>query len=267
MKKIIPSLILALFALGACETIEVEKLIYDTVFVDRPQYLAPSFITIRDTVVVRDTVQTTVVVRDTIVNNVHTTDTVYQVVVKDSIIVKQVEKVVNHYDTIIQLVYDTIVNNIHTTDTIFKTVVLHDTVTLMTEVNRVIYLDTLYVVTLIRPVNSIPEELKPFVIEFYQLAGQYGYHPIGGVMIVQYSDNMPGNGWNSSSWDFGGQMIIEVNSVLPTAQHRAGVLRELSRLQLQKKYTVDESKILCPWFDPSTNITSQHLTDLFGRPI
>lgn len=269
MKKILPSLILALFALGACtETILEEIIKVDTVYISKPQTVAPTFITVRDTVVIRDTVATTVVIRDTIVNNVVVHDTIFQVVVKDSIIVKQVEKVVNHYDTIVQLVYDTIVNNIHTTDTIFKTIVQHDTVTLMTEVNRVIFLDTLYIPIFNRVVNSIPTELFVYVQEFYGLAGPV----IGGPMIIQYvtEDDLPGEDWNSFSYWVGGhpygQMVIEINETLPTEQHRAGILRELGRLQLGKKYVTDESKIMCPWWDESKQITQQNLNELFANP-
>lgn len=272
MKALITLFAILMLALGSCtETILEEIIKVDTVFVSKPQTVAPTFITVRDTIVVRDTISTTVVIRDTIVNNVVVHDTIFQVVVKDSIIVKQVEKVVNHYDTIIQLVYDTIINNIHTTDTVFKTIVQHDTVTLMTEVNRVIYLDTLYIPIFNRVINSIPTEIMPYIQEFYQLAGQHGHLVQGGPMLVVYvhESDLPGEGWNSNSYWIGGNygnMYLELNEELSTEQQRASVFRELSRLQLKRKYTNVPDRIMNPLFPPDTEITNNHLNVLFANP-
>lgn len=155
-------------AFSSCEEYIIENTI-DTVFVDRPvNTLAPTFITVRDTVeiVVRDTIKVEVIIRDTIVNNIHTTDTLIQVVTKDSIIIKEVEKMVTVYQTVIEK--DTIV----VTDTVEIEVVQIE--------QRVIYKDTLYVLVETRQVFYVPDELLPYVSDFYTLAGQYGNEVRGG---------------------------------------------------------------------------------------
>lgn len=267
MKVLLPFTLLALFLLGACETVEIEKLIYDTVYVDRP---IKSLVQIRDTVyrdllrvdtvIIVDTVTVNVIVHDTVIRNVHTTDTLIQVVTKDSLIIKEVVKTVTEYDTVF------IVNN--TVDTVR----IVDTVQVVVVRNQVLYHDSIYYPQMIRPVNSIPGELQEFVNDFYSQAGGRGWSVLGGPMIVSYvhADNLPGESWNSHSYWIGGanygQMVIEVNEELPTEQQRASILRELARLQLKKRYLTDESKIMCPWFNPATQITTNHLNELFGNP-
>jgi len=258
---------LTILALGtSCEVYEIVNTV-DTIFVDRPvNSLAPSFITVRDTIVVRDTVSTTVFIRDTIVNNIHTTDTIFQVVTKDSVIVRVVEKVVNHTDTVVVTVHDTIYQDVHHYDTIVKNVIKHDTITLTVYDRTVIYLDTAVIVSYMRPTYSVPDDIQPFIEEFYTLANQYGLTTEGnGVIIVQYVTELPGENWSSNSWTVSenSQNIIELDQRYPAALHRAGIFREMSRLFLNKKYVTDVNKIMSPLFDPQTIITKQHLDILF----
>src|SRR5688572_13250999 len=176
----LPSLILALFALGSCtETVEVEKLLYDTVFVDKPRTVAPSLITVKDTVtqIIRDTITVEVLIRDTVINNITTVDTVIHVITKDSIIYKEVEKLV--------YVYDTIVQTINTIDTVF--VYVTDTVEVQTVVydRTIISRDTVYLIAgMIRPTTSIPEELIPLLLEYGEISEQYGKASPGAEMII-----------------------------------------------------------------------------------
>ena len=222
MKPLIVFFWLVLF-LASCEEIIIERPVIDTVYVDR--YTEPQFITVRDTIetVVTDTVKVNVVIRDTVVNHTHTTDTLIQVVTKDSIVYKIVEKTVIVHDTVkvVQVVHDTIINNvvIHDTIEVEKIVKVYETV--YVEVikieQRVIYHDTLYIATDIRPVNSIPPELMPFVQEFFTLAGS---RAVGGPMIIQYykPEDMPGEGWVSHSYKLGwqySQMVIQVSEGIP----------------------------------------------------
>ena len=73
--------------LSSCEEIIIEKYVIDTLYIDRPpQGLAPTIITVTDTVFLRDTISVTIVVRDTILQEVHSVDTVYKVVTRDSLI-------------------------------------------------------------------------------------------------------------------------------------------------------------------------------------
>lgn len=245
MKTIIPLLIVSLFALGSCtEEIFIDKWLYDTIYVDKPQAIAPKVIIVTDTIHHVDTVEVRVIIREV--------DTVFQVITKDSLIIKEVEKIVTVLDTVI----------LNQVDTVFLT----DTLVVTQYDRTVTYLDTLYVLAFFRPVNSIPDEIKPHVIEFYTLAGQYNKFVPGGVMIVQYTDNLPGENWNSHSywWDApGGQMVIELNQALPPDQHRASILRELGRLQMGRKYTNIPDRIMNPTFSPTALITQNHLNQLY----
>lgn len=241
--KIVYAFALIMLALGSCETVEIEKLIYDTVYLEKPQQsLAPSFIVLHDTVEIHtvDTVEVRVVI--------HETDTVYQVVTKDSIIIQTVEKIVNHTDTVI--LRDTVVNNTHTVDTIV--IVQHDTITVTEYVQRVVYLDTLYQSLYWRTINSIPEELQPFVNDFYNEARLRGINTLGSAMIIQYTHTMAGDGWNSFSYwvGYGEQMVIEVNGSLEAKYLYTPIFRELARLQLGKQYKVTGDEIMNIFFDP-----------------
>jgi hypothetical protein len=170
MKLIIPFLLISLFFLGSCtETILEEVIKLDTVYIDKPRTLAPTLVTVRDTVtqIITDTVTVEVLIRDTVINNITTVDTVIHVVTKDSIIYKEVEKLV--------YVYDTIVQTINKLDTIF--VYVTDTVEVQTIVydRSVIYSDTLYLIAgMIRPTTSIPEELIPLLLEYGEISESYG---------------------------------------------------------------------------------------------
>jgi hypothetical protein len=153
--------------------------------------------------------------------------------------------VITKTDTLIQIQID----SVFVTQTIHE----HDTVTHYIHH----YHDTLYVATLIRPVNSIPEEIKPYFIEFFSQAFVRGANANGGVAIVQYvlPEDMPGEGWASHSYwvgGVGGNMVIELNGDIAPEYQYAGTLRELARLQLKRKYVKDESNIMSPLFPPQT---------------
>jgi hypothetical protein len=252
---IIAAVVLVGLFLASCETVEIEKLITDTVYIDRP-VPGPTntvTVTIRDTVetVIRDTVKVEVIVRDTIVNNVHTTDTVVQVVTKDSIVYKIVEKIVTIRDTVEIVVRDTVVNTVTIRDTVERVITVRDTVEVIRVEQRVMYRDTLYIPTVFKSTYSVPEELQPYVVEFYRLSNVYNRDTPGGPLIIQYGnpEDMPGDGWNSYSFWMGGQAVIGVNVNVPTAQLFTCILREMARLQINKKYTTGD-KIMNTHFPP-----------------
>ena len=269
MKSLVSLILFTIIAFGvwlctsSCTEYEILNTI-DTVYIEKPaaRSVAQATITQIDTVIIIDTVEVKVIVHDTIIHNIHTTDTLIQVVTKDSIIIKEVEKIVNYYDTIYQVVnnYDTIVE--YVTDTVFVDVTQIE--------QRVIYHDTLYVITEIRPVYSVPDEIQPYVEDFYTLAAQYGKQFAGGVLIVSYvhADDLPGEGWVSESFWIGGQpygqMYIGISEEIPAEQQRASILREMARLQLKRKYVTDVNKIMSPLFDPYQTITQSDLNVLFN---
>jgi len=237
MKKIYPLFIVALFFLGCTET-EYKEIIK---YVDRPApALAPTFIT--DTIHTVDTVEVKVVV--------HETDTVIKVVTKE--VIKVVEKIVNHYDT-------TLITEI---DTVFIT--LHDTTTLTVYDRTVIYKDTFWVIDPFNMVTFFPNEVAPYIAEFAQSCWDRGLQVTSMPLLVQYSNNLPGENWSSFSYIVGfQQMIIEISDKLPAEQQRAGILRELNRLQRNKKYTAVPDRIMNPLFDPAATITAAHLNELY----
>lgn len=276
MKTLVYAFALIMLALSSCETVEIEKLIYDTVYLEKPQQsLAPSFITIRDTVVIRDTVEVRIVIHDTVIQQVHTTDTVFQVVTKDSLIIKETEKIVHHYDTTVIVERDTIIKEVLVTVTDTVTQIVHDTTTLTVYDRTVVYLDTAYVFIYMRNITSIPEAIQPHVNEFFGLTSAYNKNAPGGPILIYYvpGDDIPGEQWVSHSYWIGGaftpygQMVIEISESLPPELHRASILRELGRLQLKRKYVTDVNKIMCPLFPPSQQITQTNLNDLFSLPI
>src|SRR5687767_14951289 len=96
-KIFLPLIILALFFLGSCtETVEIEKLIFDTVYVDKPVRSLVTTVHV-DTVYKEllrvDTVEVQVIVHDSvfIVNNVETVrvDTVVQIKT-DSVFIERI---------------------------------------------------------------------------------------------------------------------------------------------------------------------------------
>jgi hypothetical protein len=256
----LPSIILALFALGCTETLEIEKLVRDTVYIDKPRTVAPTLVTIRDTVtqVITDTVTVEVLIRDTVINNITTVDTVIHVVTKDSIIYKEVEKLVYVYDTLTQVVnhYDTIVE--YVTDTVTINTIVYD--------RTIVYADTVYLIAgMIRPTTSIPEELIPLLLEYGEISEQYGKAAPGAEMIIQYmpQSEMPTEGWHSFSFDFSNQYVIYLDVNVPVEQQRASMFRELMHLHHSKQYSNDPDKMMSPLFPPSRIITTQHLDELF----
>lgn len=260
MKTLLPVTLLVLFLLGACETVEIEKLVRDTVFVDKPRTVAPTLVTIRDTVTetIIDTVKVEVLIRDTVILNTHTTDTVIHVVTKDSIIYKEVEKLVYVYDTLTQIVnhYDTITE--YVTDTLEIQTVVYD--------RTVIYKDSVYLIGgMIRPTTSIPLELIPLLLEYGETSERYGKATPGAEMIIQYmpQSELPGENWHSFSFDFSNQWVIYLDVNVPLEQQKASMFRELMHLHHSKQYSNDPSKMMSPLFNPETTITNQHLTELF----
>lgn len=264
---------LVMIGLGSCvETIYDEVIKLDTVWLDRTA-IAPTFITVRDTTVIRDTVKIEV----TVVQNTHTTDTIYQVVTKDSIIIREVEKIIHHTDTVkVTIVqHDTVINEIEVVriDTVIRNVIQHDTVTVTVHDRTVVYLDTLRMPLYWKSIHFIPEELTPFVQEFYTQARLRGWTNNGGALVIQYSHDMAGEGWNSFSYWIGEeQMVIEVNGALDPKYLYTSVLRELGRLQLKKKYVTSGDLIMNIYFPPEkVTIDSpdkeNYLRELFSNPI
>jgi len=242
MKTFLPLFICLLFFLGSCtETIEIEKLIYDTVYLDKVQKVAESVVVIKDTTVIRDTVKVNVAI--------HNTDTVYQVVTRDSVIIKEVQVI--ERDTVILIQHDTVTQTVHDTVTVYD--------------RTVVYFDTLYMPGYTRPTWDVPLDLMPHLEEFYSEAQARGINPGSGMLIIQYTDNLPGEGWVSSSFQMNenDQWVIFLDQRLPAELHRASILRELGRLSLNKKYTTDTAKIMCPLFSPERIITTNDINELF----
>ena len=262
MKSLVSLILFAIVAMAVAlctssctETIIDEIIKLDTVYINTPRSVATSIVVEYDTIVIRDTVEVRVIVHDTIINTVHTTDTLIQVVTKDSIIIREVEKLVTVYETIIEK--DTIV----ITDTVFVDVIQID--------QRVIYKDTLYVLVESRQVFYVPDELMPYVSDFYTLAGEYGSGALGGMLLITYAkeEDLPGEGWTSYSfrhgWDYS-QMIIQISEKVPHEQARSCIFREMARLQLKKKYTTTPDRIMNPLFSIDAVITTNHLDQLFN---
>ena len=227
MKLFIPLMFVSLFLLGCEEIVEVEKLVYDTVYVDKVRTLAESVIVLHDTTVIRDTVKVNIVIQET--------DTVFQVVTRDSVIIKR--------------------------DTVFITT--HDTVTIYDR--TVMYLDTLYVTYDMWPTTSMPEEIAPLYADFNEIAFNHGKPPLSGHIIIQYvqQSELPGENWNSNSFKFANNHIIYLNVNLPTEQQRAGMYRELNHLNYGKQYSNDANKVMSPIFDPARTITTQQINQMF----
>jgi len=128
----------------------------------------------------------------------------------------------------------------------------------------VIYKDTFWIVDPFNMVSFWPNEVHEYIVEFHQSCQDRGIFINGRPLLVQYSDNLPGEGWTSFSYVVGfQQMIIEISDKLPPEQQRAGILRELSRLQRNKKYVTDVNKIMSPLWDPARVITAADLNELY----
>jgi hypothetical protein len=257
--KAIRFLIIALFFLGACETIEVEKIVTDTVYLEKPvtKFTTHTVHEI-DTVILTDTVKVEVLIVDTVINNITTVDTVIHIVTKDSIIYKEVEKLVYVYDTLTQVVnhYDTITE--YVTDTLTINTIVYD--------RTVIYADTMYLIAgMIRPTTSIPEELIPLLLEYGEISEQYGKASPGAEMIIQYmpQSELPGENWSSFSFDFSNQWVIYLDVNVPLEQQKASIFRELMHLHHSKQYSNDPDKLMCPLYDPKRTITKSDLDELF----
>ena len=244
-KIFLPLIILALFFLGCTETIEIEKLVRDTVWLQRPS-LAPTFITIRDTVT--ETKTDTVEIQTVITK----TDTLLLVVTRDSIVYQIQEKEVATYDTII----------IVERDTIFQT--LYDTVTVVEYQQRVVYLDYQYLFPG-QSVTFIPDGLMPYYQQFIQEAQSRGINLEGGDVIFSYVDpkDLPGEGWHSNYVQISGwQNVIQISSALIAEKSKACVFREMSRWQLKKQYSLDVNKIMSNFFRTSPEPTTAEINIL-----
>ena len=238
--------------LSSCEEIIYEETIkMDTVWLERNDSITPrpvgAVIILKDTIFIyrTDTVNVEVVIIE------H--DTLIQIVTRDSIIIKEVEKIVTILDTVI-------LNQI---DTIFVT----DTLVVTQYDRTVIYKDTFYLSDSSHPYSWVPNEVVPFVTEFVNMAYDRGKTINGQPLVIQYvhADDLPGENWSSFSYHFGNQYVIELSEELPTEQHRAGVFREMARLELvpRKKYSSDVNKVMCPLWSPSRVITTQDLNELY----
>lgn len=150
---------------------------------------------------------------------------------------------------------------------------VYDTVWQVRIERQIIYKDTLFMPLYWKSIHFVPEELTPFVTEFYTQARLRGWTNNGGALVIQYSHNMAGEGWNSFSYWIGEeQMVIEVNGALDPKFLYTSVLRELGRLQLKKKYVTSGDLIMNIYFPPEkVTIDSpdkeSYLKDLYSNPI
>lgn len=272
MKKIIPLFFtLSMLFLGSSCIDEVIKFVKttDTIYVEGKPITNFVQTTHVDTVyrdLVRvDTVEVTVVVHDTVVlvNNVETVrvDTVVQIKTDSIFIEKIVEKIVNHYDTII---VERIITNVDTTY-IDRVVTIHDTIYVTEYEQRVIYEALFYVF----PGQSsfyIPDELKPYYDSFLQDAAARGVSLPGGDIVAQWVplSDIPGEQWVSSSYQVSGfQWVINIWEGLPVEESKAAMYRELARIQLAKKYSNDVNKVMSPLFRTSPDPTVSEINTLF----
>ena len=240
---------LILIGLGSCtETIEIEKLVRDTVWLQRPS-LAPSFITLYDTI---ETVRTDTVEIQTVITK---TDTLLLVVTRDSIVYQIQEKEVTTYDTII----------IVERDTIFQT--LYDTITLTEYETRIVYLNTEYIY--IFPGQDafyIPEPFMPHYLSFIAEANARNKQLPGGSVVLTQVDpsELTGEGWVSESWEIAGfQWIIRLSNELTVEESKAAIFREMGRWQLKKQYSKDVNKIMSNFFRTSPEPTTSEINTLF----
>lgn len=147
-----------------------------------------------------------------------------------------------------------------------REVIVHDTVREVRYDRTVVYYDTFTVVSYMRPTYSVPDNIQPFIEEFYGLCHQYNRQTQGsGMIIVQFVSNLPGENWPSTSFEVSdnSQQVIQLDERYPAELHRASIFRELSRLQLGEKYTNTPDRIMNPTFSPETEIKQYHLNDLF----
>lgn len=270
MKTLIVIFALSMLALGCTETIEVEKRIRDTVFIKSPPVM--SFVqtvhvdTVYKELVRVDTVSVTVVVHDTtvIVNNVVTVriDTVVQIKTDSIFIERVVEKIVNHFDTVI---VERIITSV---DTVYIDKIVHVTDTVyVTEYEQLVIYTTEFVFPG-RSVFFVPDDLLPIYQSFFEEATKRGLTLNGGSLIIQYapSDQIPGEGWVSNYAKISGdQNVIYIDENLIVENSKSPIFREMGRWQLGKKYTTAPDKIMNPLLDPSHVVTKLQIDELFKR--
>lgn len=116
-----------------------------------------------------------------------------------------------------------------------------------------VYTDTLVWVSYMRNTWSVPSEIMPFVEDFGGEAWARGIQTPGGPLIVSYvpESELPGEGWNSTSYWFGGQQIILLNGEINPDHLYTPMLREQAKLQLNRKYNTRADDLMNPTFDPA----------------
>lgn len=233
MKKLIPFLIL--FASGCdliTEEIEIEKLIYDTVYLKGDSVPVPVFIdrvridSIPYPVFVNDTIFVPTIVRTIQVDTIYLPgETITDI---DTVFV---EKIVE------TTVYDTIVNTVYVHDTI--SVVSHH------------YHDTLFVYPGFTT-YWVPEQLQEIVSQFYADALAWGLLATGGEFIIEWwlqSEFPPAS---RSSYFYNPatnpQPVIKLKDTLTPDELYSPIYREMMHWQFGTPYSTDVNSIMSPDF-------------------
>lgn len=271
MKTLIALFALSMLVLGSSCIDEVIKFVKvtDTVYIEGKPITNFVQTTHVDTVyreLVRvDTVEVQVVVHDTtvIVNNVVTvrTDTVVQIKTDSIFIERIVEKIVNHFDTVI---VERIITNV---DTVYIDKIVHvtDTVYVTEYEQRVIYQSVEFMFPG-RSTFYVADEFMPYYLDYDKAAKDRNVFLNGGNVIITRVNpaNLPGENWVSNFYYVqGDQAVIEISEQLPIEQCRAAIYREMTRWQLKKKYSNDVTKILSPLFRTSPEPTVNEINELF----
>src|SRR5688572_30273500 len=118
---------------------------------------------------------------------------------------------------------------------------------------RVVYETTEYV-WIGRTVFYIPEDLMVIYNKYFSDGAAYNKILPGGPVVVQYvpSDKLPGFGWHSTSYLVaGGQWLIELDENLTQDLAFTCLYRELSRMQMGKRYSNNQDEIMNVLFDPA----------------
>lgn len=140
---------------------------------------------------------------------------------------------------------------IYVTDTIYmqridsifitRTVIDVDTVV----VREHSYGDTLYI-TYGRGTQSVPGELFPMFLEFFNQSGKHGHEVYTGTILVEVvkMDAV----MQAYSFVAYGQAFLRINDNLTTDESMLPLYRELSRLRLGKEYSQDTASVLYPFY-------------------
>lgn len=234
----------ALVALGCEQDLLIQKeYIRDTIYLEKEKFIDRVFVE-TDTIEIPVTIEVDVPTRvqDTIIVNV--SDTIYI----DRVDTIKVEKIVY----------------VPRVDSVFIETIVYLRDTIM--VRDFVYGDTLYISSG-RDYYSVPEEIQPFVSQFFIDAQAYGHNPNGGEMlieVVEMDDVIQAYGF-----EVYGQVFIRVNANLTNDERYLPVTRELARLQLGKEYSQDPESVLYPFFNASIirwsnrNAHKEKLKDFF----